>query len=59
MMKLEESGANEYIELAQDFQGAGWNTVHFDMSTVTSSSLAKPRCRVGWNCRLQKASIFY
>ena len=42
MMKLEESGANEYIELAQDFQGAGWNTVHFDMSTVGAQAWPNP-----------------
>ena len=42
MMKLEESGANEYIELAQDFQGAGWNTVHFDMSTVAAQAWPNP-----------------
>jgi hypothetical protein len=42
MMKLEESGDNEYIELAQDFQGAGWNTVHFDMSTVGAQAWPNP-----------------
>ena len=47
MMKLEESGANEFIELSVPFQGAGWNTVHFDMSTVRSASLAKPRSSLG------------
>ena len=42
MMKLEQSGDNEYIELAQDFQGAGWNTVHFDMSTVGAQAWPNP-----------------
>ena len=42
MMKLEQSGANEYIELAQDFQGAGWNTVTFDMSTVGAQAWPNP-----------------
>ena len=34
-MKLQESGANEYILLAQDFSTKGWNTLTFDFSTVT------------------------
>ena len=34
MMKLQGSADDEYIELSKPFQGAGWNTVHFDMSTV-------------------------
>ena len=42
MMKLEQSGANEYIELSQDFQGAGWNTVTFDMSTVGAQAWPNP-----------------
>jgi hypothetical protein len=42
MMKLEQSGANEYIELSQDFEGAGWNTVTFDMSTVTAQAWPNP-----------------
>jgi hypothetical protein len=47
MMKLEQSGANEYIELAQDFQGAGWNTVTFDMSTVGAQ--AWPNAGAEWD----------
>ena len=47
MMKLEQSGANEYIELAQDFQGAGWNTVTFDMSTVGAQ--AWPNAGAAWD----------
>ena len=47
MMKLEQSGANEYIELSQDFQGAGWNTVTFDMSTVTAQ--AWPNAGAEWD----------
>ena len=42
MMKLEESGDNEYIELRQPFQGAGWNTVHFDFSTITAQAWPNP-----------------
>ena len=42
MIKLEQSGANEYIELSQDFQGAGWNTVTFDMSTVGAQAWPNP-----------------
>ena len=42
MIKLEQSGANEYIELSQDFEGAGWNTVNFDMSTVTAQAWPNP-----------------
>jgi hypothetical protein len=34
-MKLEESGENEYIILAQTFSTKGWNTLNFDFSTVT------------------------
>ena len=34
MMKLQGSPDDEYIELSKPFQGAGWNTVTFDMSTV-------------------------
>jgi len=34
-MKLEESGANEYIILDQTFSTQGWNTLTFDFSTVT------------------------
>ena len=42
MMKLEQSGANEFIELSQPFQGKGWNRVHFDMSTVTAQAWPNP-----------------
>ena len=35
-MKLQESGANEYIILAQTFSKAGWNNLIFDFSTVTT-----------------------
>ena len=42
MMKLEQSGDNEYIELSQNFTGKGWNTVNFDMSTVTAQAWPNP-----------------
>ena len=41
------------------FQGAGWNTVHFDMSTVTAQAWPNPGAEWDGNCGLQKASILY
>jgi len=35
-MKLEDSGENEYILLAQNFSKSGWNNLIFDFSTVTT-----------------------
>lgn len=58
MMKLEGSGANEYIELAQDFQGAGWNTVHFDMSTVTAQAWPNPGAEWDGNADFKKLVFF-
>jgi hypothetical protein len=42
MIKLEQSGDNEYIELSQNFTGKGWNTINFDMSTVTAQAWPNP-----------------
>jgi len=48
MMKLQGSADDEYIELSKPFQGAGWNTVHFDMSTVGANQ-AWPNNAVAWD----------
>ncbi|MFL2637119.1 MAG: hypothetical protein ACJ0O2_02985 [Flavobacteriaceae bacterium] len=42
MMKLQGSPDDEYIELSKPFQGAGWNTVHFDFSTITAQAWPNP-----------------
>ena len=42
MMKLEQSGDNEFIELSQPFKGKGWNTVNFDFSTITAQAWPNP-----------------
>ena len=42
MMKLEQSGENEYIELKQTFSAQGWNTITFDFSTVTAQAWPNP-----------------
>ena len=42
MMKLEQSGDNEYIELKQNFSAKGWNNVTFDFSTVTAQAWPNP-----------------
>jgi hypothetical protein len=59
MMKLEESGANEFIELSVPFQGAGWNTVHFDFSTITAQAWPNPGAEWDGNADFKKTSIFY
>ena len=48
MMKLQGSPDDEYIELSKDFQGAGWHTVTFDMSTVGANQ-AWPNNAVAWD----------
>ena len=58
MMKLEQSGANEYIELSVPFQGAGWNTVHFDMSTVTAQAWPNPGAEWDGNADFKKLVFF-
>ncbi len=58
MMKLEESGENEYIELAQPFQGAGWNTVHFDFSTITAQAWPNPGAVWDGNADFKKLVFF-
>ena len=47
MMKLEQSGDNEYIEIPKTFKGKGWNTVTFDFSTVTAQ--AWPNSGAAWD----------
>ena len=47
MIKLEESGDNEYIELKQNFSTQGWNTITFDMSTITAQ--AWPNAGAAWD----------
>ena len=42
MMKLEQSGDNEYIELKQNFSAQGWNNITFDFSTVTAQAWPNP-----------------
>jgi hypothetical protein len=42
MMKLQGSPDDEYIEISKPFQGAGWNTVHFDFSTITAQAWPNP-----------------
>ena len=42
MMKLEQSGDNEFIELKQNFSNQGWNTLTFDFSTVTAQAWPNP-----------------
>ena len=42
MMKLQDSPDDEYIELAKTFKGKGWNTVHFDFSTITAQAWPRP-----------------
>ncbi|MDC1316834.1 PKD domain-containing protein [Flavobacteriaceae bacterium] len=58
MMKLEQSGANEYIELAKTFKGKGWNTVHFDMSTVTAQAWPNPGAEWDGNADFKKLVFF-
>ncbi len=58
MMKLEESGDNEYIELRQPFQGAGWNTVHFDFSTITAQAWPNPGAAWDGNADFKKLVFF-
>jgi hypothetical protein len=58
MMKLEESGDNEYIELRQSFQGAGWNTVHFDFSTITAQAWPNPGAAWDGNADFKKLVFF-
>ena len=58
MMKLEQSGANEYIELSVPFQGAGWNTVHFDLSTVTAQAWPNPGAEWDGNADFKKLVFF-
>ena len=42
MMKLEQSGDNEFIELKQNFSAQGWNNLTFDFSTVTAQAWPNP-----------------
>ena len=42
MMKLEQSGDNEFIELKQNFSAKGWNNLTFDFSTVTEQAWPNP-----------------
>ena len=42
MMKLQGSPDDEYIELSQPFEGAGWHTVTFDFSTITAQAWPRP-----------------
>ena len=58
MMKLEESGANEFIELSQPFQGKGWNRVHFDMSTITAQAWPNPGAEWDGNADFKKLVFF-
>ena len=58
MMKLEESGANEFIELSQPFQGKGWNTVHFDFSTITAQAWPNPGAEWDGNADFKKLVFF-
>ena len=58
MMKLEESGANEFIELSVPFQGAGWNTVHFDFSTITAQAWPNPGAEWDGNADFKKLVFF-
>ena len=58
MMKLEESGANEFIELSQPFQGKGWNTVNFDFSTITAQAWPNPGAEWDGNADFKKLVFF-
>ena len=58
MMKLEQSGDNEYIELSQPFQGKGWNTVHFDFSTITAQAWPNPGAEWDGNADFKKLVYF-
>ena len=58
MIKLEQSGANEYIELSVPFQGAGWNRVHFDLSTVTAQAWPNPGAEWDGNADFKKLVFF-
>jgi hypothetical protein len=58
MMKLEQSGANEFIELSQPFQGKGWNRVHFDMSTVTAQAWPNPGAEWDGTADFKKLVLF-
>ena len=58
MMKLEESGANEFIELSQPFKGKGWKRVHFDMSTVTAQAWPNPGAEWDGNADFKKLVFF-
>ena len=42
MMKLEQSGNNEYIEIKQNFSAKGWNVLTFDLSTITAQAWPNP-----------------
>ena len=58
MMKLEESGANEFIELSQPFKGKGWNIVHFDFSTITAQAWPNPGAEWDGNADFKKLVFF-
>ena len=40
------------------FQGAGWNTVHFDMSTVTAQAWPNPGAEWDGNADFKKLVFF-
>jgi len=58
MMKLEQSGDNEYIELKQNFSSKGWNTLIFDFSTVTSQAWPNPGGAWDGNADFKKLVFF-
>jgi len=58
MMKLEQSGAEEYIELSQNFTGAGWNTVTFDLSTITAQAWPNPGAAWDGTADFKKLVLF-
>jgi hypothetical protein len=58
MMKLEQSGDNEYIELKASFSKEGWNTVTFDFSTVTAQAWPNPGAAWDGNADFKKLVFF-
>ena len=58
MMKLEQSGDNEYIELKQAFNKKGWNKITFDFSTVTAQAWPNPGGAWDGNADFKKLVFF-
>ena len=58
MMKLEQSGDNEYIELKQNFSAKGWNNVTFDFSTVSAQAWPNPGAAWDGTADFKKLVLF-